>query len=169
MYLNIVYHDRVLPPLNADKSLADPVDDSTWQVIPMLFTVPIKRRNMANIECWHFDAHVNTCVMQKMRKSQDRFRAIWNYIIMRFQNHVKNQFLFHKQSIKLAKKKKYKNPLGNGQTCRKFTIPKEYEKDFFLRQRKRLEDRAKKAQAESTPKDVDIGDILSGKAAAQSQ
>jgi len=103
----------VLPPLNAEKNLADPTNDTNWHVIPMCITVPIKRRNMANVECWHFDAHINTCVMEKMRSNQSRFRAIWNYIIMRFQHHVKNQFLFHKQSIKLAKKKKYKNPLNN--------------------------------------------------------
>lgn len=114
LYLNIVHHERVLPPLDAQKNLADPTNDLGWQIIPMLFTVPIKRRNMANVECWHFDAHVNTCVMEKMRKSQDRFKAVWNYIIMRFQNHVKHQFLFHKQSIKLAKRKKYKNPLNEG-------------------------------------------------------
>ena len=102
-----------MPPLNAKKDLADPLDDKTWHIIPLCITVPIKRRNLANIECWHFDAHVNTCVTEKMRQSQDRFRAIWNYIIMRFQHHVQNQFLFHKRSIKLAKKKKYKNPLNS--------------------------------------------------------
>ena len=54
---------------------------------------------------------------------------------------MKNQFLFHKQSIKIIKKKKYKNPLNNGQAVRKFTLPKEYEKDFYLRQKARLEKR----------------------------
>lgn len=50
---------------------------------------------------------------------------------MRFQHHVKNQFVFHKRSIKLAKKKKYKNPIGNSQTVRKFVIPKEFEKEYY--------------------------------------
>ncbi len=62
---------------------------------------------------------------------------------MRFQNHLKNQVLCHKQSIKLCKKTKYKNPLNGGQVVRKFTIPKEYEKDSYVKQRKLAENRAK--------------------------
>lgn len=69
---------------------------------------------MANIDCWHFDCHVNTCVIEMMKKNNQRFRAIWNYLILRFQHHVKQEFVLHKRSIKLCKKKKYKNPLGNG-------------------------------------------------------
>ena len=85
---------------------------------------------------------------------------------MRFQNHVKNQFLFHKQTIKLCKKKKYKNPIGGGQTVRKFIIAKEYEKDFFVKQLKLLQQR-KQAEQEMTKKpEVNIGDIISGKNAA---
>ena len=76
---------------------------------------------------------------------------------------MKNQFLFHKQSIKIIKKKKYKNPLNNGQAVRKFTLPKEYEKDFYLRQKARLEKREQQAKAQAKPKDVNIGDILSNK------
>lgn len=85
---------------------------------------------------------------------------------MRFQNHVKNQFLFHKQTIKLCKKKKYKNPLNNSQTVRKFLIPKEYEKNYFVRQLKEIQKR-KKAEQEKTQKtEVNIGAIISGKNAA---
>jgi hypothetical protein len=62
---------------------------------------------------------------------------------------VKDKFLFHKQSIKLCKKKKYKNPLNGGQVVRKFTIPKEYEKDFYVKQRKLIEDREKAEKAKA--------------------
>ena len=147
LYLNVVYHDRVLPPLNEQRNLADPINDATWQVIPICFTVPIKRRNMSNIECWHFDAHINTCVVEKMRASQDRFRAVWNHIILRFQNHLKEQYVFHKRSIKLSKLKKYKNPMGNSQTVAKYTLPKECEKNFYVKNKKKLDERRKKAAA----------------------
>ena len=122
---------------------------------------------MSNVECWHFDAHVNTCIVTKMKSSQDRFRAIWNYVIMRFQNHVKNQFLFHKRSIKLSKKKKYKNPLSNSQTVNKFIIPKESEKEYFRTQKAKFDERKRQDAAKNTPKDVNIGDIISGKNQAQ--
>lgn len=143
LYLNVVYNDRVLPPIRPNKDLGDPRDDTTWQIIPLCFTVPIKRRNLANIECWHFDCHLNTCVMEKMRESSERFKAIWNYIIMKFQNHLKNQFLFHKRSIKLVKKRKYKSAMGNTQNVMKFTLPKEFEKDFYLKSKQKRDKRLK--------------------------
>ena len=145
LYLNVVHHERVLPPLNADKNLADTNVDTNWNIIPLCFSVPIKRRNLNNIECWHFDCHINTCVTKMMSKGQDRMRAIWNYIIMRFQNHLKNQFLFHKQSIKIVKKRKYKNAIGSGQRVKKFILPKEFEKDFYIAQKKKMEERKKQA------------------------
>ena len=51
--------------------------------------------------------------------------------------------MIHKRSIKLAKLKKYKNALGTGQTVRKFTLPKEMEKNFFVKQKERLEKKQK--------------------------
>ena len=84
LYLNIVHHERVLPPLNEKKDFGDPNDDAGWKLIPVVFTVPLKRRNMSNIECWHFDAHVNTCVVKKMRSHKSKFNSIWHYLIMRF-------------------------------------------------------------------------------------
>ena len=89
LYLNIVHHDRVLPPLTKEKEIANPDDDALWRVIPIVFTVPLKRRNLANIECWHFDAHVNTCVVKRMRANKTKFNSVWHYIIVRFQNHIK--------------------------------------------------------------------------------
>lgn len=76
---------------------------------------------------------------------------------------MKSQFLFHKQSIKIIKKKKYKNPLNNGESVRKFILPKEYEKDYYIRQKQRLDKKKQEAQTNSKPKDVNIGDIISGK------
>ena len=115
LYLNVVHHERVLPPLNKDKEFADPSNDSTWNVIPIAFTVGVKRKNIENVECWHTDAHVNSCVVEMMRSHQEKFKAIWNYIILRFQHQYRSKFVFHKKSIKISKKKKYKNPLKGNQ------------------------------------------------------
>jgi hypothetical protein len=30
LYLNIVYHDRIIPPLNKDREFADPKNEKTW-------------------------------------------------------------------------------------------------------------------------------------------
>ena len=37
IYLNILYHDKVLPPLKKDKTMADKLDDKEWQIIPISF------------------------------------------------------------------------------------------------------------------------------------
>ena len=76
--------------------------------------------------------------------------------------------MLHKGSIKLAKNKKYKNPLGTSQTVRKFTLPKEYCKEYFARSKARLEKRQREAEASAKPKDVKLGDIIAGAGAAQS-
>lgn len=69
LYVNLVYADKVLPPLNKNKDFADPKDDNTWQIIPIVFTEGKTRRNLQNIDCIHFDAHVNTCVVDKAKES----------------------------------------------------------------------------------------------------
>ena len=46
LYLNVVHHERVLPPLTKDKNFANPDDDQDWRIIPIVFTVPLKRTNM---------------------------------------------------------------------------------------------------------------------------
>jgi hypothetical protein len=48
LYLNIVYHESILPPLLADKAFANEKDDSTWKTIPIFFTVPWERTNLEN-------------------------------------------------------------------------------------------------------------------------
>lgn len=53
--------------------------------------------------------------------------------------------------------------MGNSQTVAKFTLPKEHEKNYYLKQKKKLDDQKKKAQTQSKPKNVDIGDIITGK------
>ena len=81
MYLNIVYNDRVLPPLNQAKDFADPTNDATWQIIPVAFTEAIKRKNVSGCEVITYDGHVNTCVFVKMMASKDKFQSILHYIV----------------------------------------------------------------------------------------
>jgi len=81
IYLNVVHSDRVLPPLTQKRDIADSKNDRTWQIIPIAFTPVVKRRNMNNVECWHFDGHINTCVYDKMRESAERFKSILHYLI----------------------------------------------------------------------------------------
>jgi len=46
IYVNVVYADKVLPPLNKNKDFADPKDDRTWFIIPVVFTEPKTRKNL---------------------------------------------------------------------------------------------------------------------------
>ena len=80
IYLNIVHHERVIPPLSKSRDLADPKNDGTWQSIPIVFTEPVKRRSMSG-EVLTFDGHINTCVFEKMKESSTKFQNILHYLI----------------------------------------------------------------------------------------
>jgi hypothetical protein len=43
LYLNVVFHDFVLPPLDQGRDIADPKNDRSWNIIPMVFTEPKTR------------------------------------------------------------------------------------------------------------------------------
>ena len=113
-YVNVVYADKVLPPLDKNKDFANPKDDGTWMIIPIVFSEAKKRKNLSNVECFHYDAHVNTCVFEKCKESPDRLKAIFNNIVQRFQHHIRFDYLLHKKSLKICKSKKYKHSTGNG-------------------------------------------------------
>lgn len=73
-YMNVVHSDKVLPPLNKDRDFADKNNDSTWQVIPVAFTPPFEtRKNVSGTDCIHYDAHVNTCVVEHMKRGKRNF------------------------------------------------------------------------------------------------
>jgi len=61
--------DRILPPINSKKDLADPKDDKSWQIIPVAFTEPIKRKNISGCEVLTYDGHIASCVFQKMKEN----------------------------------------------------------------------------------------------------
>ena len=80
IYLNIVHHERVIPPLSKSRDLADPKNDGTWQSIPIVFTEPVKRRSMSG-EVLTYDGHINTCVFEKMKENSTKFQNILHYLI----------------------------------------------------------------------------------------
>lgn len=65
------------------KDFADPVNDATWQIIPVAFTEGIKRKNVAGCEVITYDGHVNTCVFARMMVSKDKFTSIMHYIVQK--------------------------------------------------------------------------------------
>lgn len=105
IYLNIVYHDDVLPPLNKQRDIADLKNDREWQIIPIVFTQPQKRKSLDGVECIHYDGHVNTCVYEKMKEGDSQFRSVMSFLIMKFQQLLENEYILHKKSIKFMKKK----------------------------------------------------------------
>ena len=101
LYLNVVYHDKVLAPLKPSKDignpqLADPTDDSTWNIIPISFSVNKERWSGSGMKCIHIDGYVNTCVMEMFKKGAAKIGSLTNYIIERFQNLLKDHYVFHK-------------------------------------------------------------------------
>jgi hypothetical protein len=81
--MNIVYHDRVLPPLNKERDIANLKDDKTWQVIPVAFSDPITRLSDSG-EVLTYDAHVHSAVVNKMKESAANFQTILHYIVQKF-------------------------------------------------------------------------------------
>jgi hypothetical protein len=84
LYLNVVYHDNVLPPLNQGRDLANPKNDREWVIIPMVFTEPKQRKNIEGKNIFTWDVHVNAAVVAKMREDKRAMRSISNYIVLKF-------------------------------------------------------------------------------------
>jgi len=84
IYLNVVHHEKVLPPMKADKSLASKDDDKEWHIIPIAFGTNKERWSGAGMKCIHVDAHVNTCVFKMFNSEPKKIIALTNYIIERF-------------------------------------------------------------------------------------
>lgn len=48
-----------------------------------------------------------------MKEGDRSFKAIMNYLFIKFQDLIKDEFLLHKKTIKFLKKKKYKDHKGS--------------------------------------------------------
>ena len=66
LYLNMVFHDKVLPPLDKNRKPADPKNDETWAIIPLSFSPNKERWSGSGMKCIHIDGYVNTCVKDMM-------------------------------------------------------------------------------------------------------
>lgn len=113
LYLNVVFHDNVVPPLDKGRDLADPKEDRAWLLIPMVFTSPVERINIEGKKCLTYDCHVNKAVIERMREEPRATRSITNYIILKFQEHVEDYYLIHKKSVQVKKKRRYKCGKGS--------------------------------------------------------
>ena len=128
IYLNVVYHDSVVPPLDKGRDIADPKNDREWLIIPMVFSAPKERKNIEGKRVLTYDCHINTVVLLRMKEEARAMRSITNYMILKFQEHVEDEFVIHKKSIKYIKKRRYKCPKGTeAQTVAPFVLPKEHD------------------------------------------
>jgi len=120
--------------------IADPKDDKNWMIIPIVFDGPEKRENMNKIECWTFDGHINTCVVEMMKKDTKRFEAILNYFVQKFIVYLKTTYgyVVHKKSLKLSKGKRYKDGKKGNYKAKLgyFFLPVHYRKETFIETRK---------------------------------
>lgn len=83
---------------------------------------------MDGLQCLHYDAHVHTNVIDKMKEGDRTFKAIMNYVVRKFQELLKDQFILHKRTIKFLKKKKYKDWKGSeAQRVYPYILPKDYD------------------------------------------
>ena len=81
IYLNICYHDKVLPPLKKDRTVASATDDKEWQIIPISWGQSKERWSGSGMKCIHIDGFVNTCIHDMFKKNVQKILAITNYII----------------------------------------------------------------------------------------
>jgi len=125
--------------LNEGRDLADPRNDRSWVIIPMVFSEPKTRKNLEGKTIITYDCHVNAAVISMMRSDQRAMRSISNYIIVKFQEHIEHEWIIHKKTIKFLNKKKYKCGKGsNATTVAPFVLPKEHDVRSFKQLREKL-------------------------------
>lgn len=69
-YLNLVHHEKVLPPQKKDNTPADLTDDKQWGIIPLSFSPSKERWSGSGMKCIHVDAHLNTAVFENLKKGK---------------------------------------------------------------------------------------------------
>lgn len=140
LYLNVVYSDKVIGPLLKDRELADPKDDKTWAVIPISFGQNKERWSGAGKKCIHIDAYVNTCIYDQFKKGAQKIGALTNYIIERFQNVLKDHYIFHKKAIKIIKGKKYRAYRGPNDVVPEYILPEAFHVDHYDKVLKKIKE-----------------------------
>jgi hypothetical protein len=128
-YLNLVYHEKVLPPQKKDKTPADKNNDKEWGIIPISFSPSKERWSGSGMKCIHVDAHLNTCVMENMKKGGQAIAALTNYVILKFQALLKDHYVFHKKHISIIKSHKYKANRGPHDVVPEYILPPHFHVD----------------------------------------
>ena len=141
LYLNVVHHDQVLPPMKQDRSFAAKDEDKEWNIIPISFGGNKERWSGAGMKCIHIDAHVHTCVFEMFKKGPAKVGALTNYILERFQDVLKEHYIFHKKSIKIVKGKKYKAWRGDNDIVPDYVLPEGYHIDHYKKAQKQMKDK----------------------------
>ena len=148
LYLNILYHDKVIPPLKKDRTNADTNDDKEWAIIPISFGPSKERWSGSGLKCIHIDAHVNTCVANVFKQSVKKIGAITNYILQKFQVVVKDHYILHTKSVKALKNKKYKAWRGANTEIADYVLPEGFHVDHYEKVLKKMEDMARRLNPE---------------------
>ena len=104
----------------------------------MVFGEPRERKSLdRDLLCIHYDVHINSCVVEKMKSEARTTKSISNYIILKFQEHVEDLYLIHKKSIKILKNHRYKCPKKTGKVA-PFVLPKEHDVRSFKQIKEKL-------------------------------
>ena len=140
LYLNILYHEKVIPPLKRDRTDASPTDDKEWAIIPISFGPSKERWSGSGLKCIHIDAHVNTCVANVFKQSAAKIGAITNYILQKFQHVVKDHYVLHTKSVKALKTKKYKAWRGKNDEVADYVLPEGFHVDHYKKVMKKMEE-----------------------------
>jgi hypothetical protein len=96
------------------------------------------------MKCIHVDGHVNSCVFELFKTSTKKIESITSYILLKFQHMLKDHYIFHKKSIKILTKKRYKawRPSKENKP-EDFPLPATYHIDHYEKAQKAIEDHLK--------------------------
>lgn len=143
IYLNVLYHDKVLPPMTKQRKWADTKDDKDWAIIPISFAPSKERWSGTGMKCIHIDAHINTCVADMFRTGAKKIGAITNYILLKLQVILKDHYVLHKKSIKALKGKKYKAWRGPNDQATDYVLPESHHVDHHEKAMKKIKNKLK--------------------------
>lgn len=69
IYLNILSHEKVVPPLKKDRTFADPKSDKEWAIIPMHFQPSKESWSGSGMKRIHVDCYLSSCVADMFKTS----------------------------------------------------------------------------------------------------
>jgi hypothetical protein len=98
------------------------------------------RKTLDGVNCFHYDAHISTAVFEKSKKGSKEFEHVMSYITAKFQEHIRDNFIIQKRSVKFYKKRTYKDANTNLRDPKKYSLAAEVDKEVFIRVKKKLED-----------------------------